>query len=52
MQHSWRGEKYKILARKPEEKSPPPLGRYKHIWKDNIKTDLKKVWGYGLNSTS
>jgi hypothetical protein len=39
---STNGEKrnaYKILVRKPEGKIP--LGRQKHSWVDNIKTDLR-----------
>jgi hypothetical protein len=33
---------YKILVRKPEGKRL--LGRPRHIWKGNIRTDLKEIW--------
>jgi hypothetical protein len=32
---------YKILVRKSEGKRP--LGRFKHRWKQNIKTDLREM---------
>jgi len=38
------GEKigvYRVLVGKPEGKRP--LGELKHIWEDNIKTDLQEV---------
>jgi hypothetical protein len=38
---------YKTLVGKPEENRP--LGRHKHRWKDNIKSNLKET-GYGLGS--
>jgi hypothetical protein len=35
---------YRILAGKSEGKGP--LGRPKHRWEDNMKTDLKEIgWG-------
>ena len=35
---------YRILAKKPEQKSP--LVRHRHRWEDNIKMDLQAVgWG-------
>jgi hypothetical protein len=41
------GEKrnaYRILVGKPEGKRP--LGRLRHRWEDNIKTDLREIgWG-------
>jgi hypothetical protein len=36
-----RGEKYNILARKPEGKSP--LGRFRRRWEDNIRMDLREI---------
>jgi hypothetical protein len=32
---------YNILVRKPEGKRP--LGRQRHRWKDNIRTNLRKI---------
>jgi hypothetical protein len=32
---------YKVLVGKPEGRRP--LGRYRHRWEDNIKTDLREV---------
>jgi hypothetical protein len=32
---------YRVLAGKPEGKTP--LGRPRHRWEDNIKTDLQEV---------
>jgi hypothetical protein len=26
-----------------------PLGRYRRIWKDNIKMDVREVWWEGVN---
>jgi hypothetical protein len=38
---------YRILVGKPEGKRP--LGRPRHMWKDNIKMDLREMgWG-GMN---
>jgi hypothetical protein len=34
---------YRIFVGKPEGKRP--LGLHRHIWKDNIKVDLKKLGG-------
>ena len=34
---------HRILVGKPEGKRP--LGRPRHIWEDNIKTDLQEVEG-------
>jgi hypothetical protein len=34
---------HRVLVGKPEERRP--LGRPRHRWKDNIKTDLSKVVG-------
>jgi hypothetical protein len=44
-----KGNEYRILVGKPEEKRP--LGRPRPRWVDNIKTDLRKIsmgW-YGLD---
>jgi hypothetical protein len=30
-----------IIGRKPDEKEP--IGRIRHRWKDNIKTDLREI---------
>jgi hypothetical protein len=38
---------YKIFVRKPEGKRP--LGRPTHIWKNDIKRDLKERGWYGLD---
>jgi hypothetical protein len=35
------------LIGKPEGKRP--LGRLRHIWEDNIKIDLQKVGGGGMD---
>jgi len=32
---------YRVLVGKPEGKRP--LGRFRHIWEDNIKMDLQEV---------
>ena len=37
---------YRVLVGKPEEMRP--LGRPRHRWVDNIRTDLQ-IWVYGLN---
>jgi hypothetical protein len=39
MWHAWERKVYRVLARKPEGKSP--LGRPRHRWKDKIRMDLK-----------
>jgi len=36
-----RDEKHKILVRKRKRKRP--LGRSKHRWEDNIRTDLREM---------
>jgi hypothetical protein len=36
---------HKLLVGKPEGKRP--LGRRRHIWENNIKTDLQEVGGGG-----
>jgi hypothetical protein len=33
---------YRLLVGKSEESAP--LGRSRHRWEDNIKTDIKVVW--------
>ena len=38
---------YKVLVGKPEGKRP--LGRPRHIWEDNIKTDLQEVRCKGMD---
>jgi hypothetical protein len=38
---------YRILVWKPEGKRP--LGRYRRRWEDNIKMDLQKVRGGGID---
>ena len=38
---------YKVLMGKPEGKRP--LGRPRHIWKDNIMIDLQEVGCGGLD---
>jgi len=40
-----RRDVYRVLVRKPEEKSQ--LERHRRRWEDNIKIDLQEV-GYGL----
>ena len=40
---------HKVLVGKPEGKRP--LGRPRHKWEDNIKTDLRiGMWGCGLDA--
>ena len=41
------GGVYRVLVEKPEGKRP--LGRPRHRWKDNIKTDLQKVGCEGMD---
>jgi len=41
-----RGE-YRVLLGKPEGKIP--VGRYKHRWEDNIKTDLQEMGCGGMD---
>jgi hypothetical protein len=44
-----KGNAYRILVRKPDEKKP--LGTSRRMWEDNINMDLKRVrmrW-YGLD---
>jgi len=36
-----RRDVYRVLVRKPEEKSP--FGRFRRRWEDNIKMDLQEV---------
>ena len=39
---------YRVLVGKPEGKRS--LGRPRHRWEDNIKTDLQEmVWGRGMD---
>ena len=38
---------YRILVGKPEGKRP--LGRPRHIWKDNIKMDLQELGCWGMD---
>ena len=38
---------YKVLVRKPEEKSQ--LGRHRRRWEDNIKIDLQEVGSGGMD---
>jgi hypothetical protein len=38
---------YRILVGKPEEKRP--LGRQRHMWMDNIKTDLRAIGLDGMD---
>jgi len=40
-----RGCVYRVLVGKPEDKRP--LGRPRHSWEDNFKTDLQEV-GVGV----
>jgi hypothetical protein len=40
--HGEKRNAYNILVRNPEGKRP--LGRSRHSWEDNIKTDLKEIW--------
>jgi len=41
---------YRVLVGKPERKRP--LGRSRHRWEDNIKTDLQEVgWGVWTGSS-
>jgi hypothetical protein len=39
---------YSILVGRPEGRRP--LGRPRRRWEDNIKMDLGRVWGCGLDS--
>ena len=44
MWHVWRkGEVYKVLVGKPEEKRP--LGKPRRRWENNIKMELQEVGG-------
>jgi hypothetical protein len=45
---NWEMNSYRILAGKPEGKRP--LGRLRHRWLDNIKTDLREIGWDGINS--
>ena len=38
---------YRVLVGKPEGKRP--LGRHRSRWEDNIKMDLQKVGGEGMD---
>ena len=39
---------YRILVAKIEERMP--LGRPRHRWEDNIKTNIEEIgWGHGLD---
>jgi hypothetical protein len=47
------GEKlnvYRLLVRKPE--GYRPLGRPRHEWEDNIKTDCRELGWYGLDNVA
>jgi len=41
------GNEYRILVRKPEGKKP--LGRLRHRWEDNIRTNLSEIVWEGVD---
>jgi hypothetical protein len=47
MQHAWElRNTYKILVMKPERKRP--LRGHRHMWEDNIITDLREIGWEGV----